>query len=747
MVGDQNGGFSPHGWHVTGEMGGIWDHPIKLMDGFGATVQEGEASACLNQADQFLNYPFANLHIFNAPLPDLRVDRFQFVPDGQEAVVVRFTFQNKADNARELAFTFNAFVDLRPVWLGEKTRMYDTQDDITWDETAQSWIGKDSLNNWFVAWSADTLPTGKRLGSPSCEFEHGGLGRNAASTYRISLPPNGSRDLTIVIAGSAKSQFAATQTMETVKNQALILLAQKKVRYLNLNDRARLTIPDPELQQVYEWVKYNTDWLVRDVPGVGRGLSAGMADYPWWFGCDNTYALQGVLATGRPQLAISTLQLLKDISERVGDSGRVVHEISTNGAVFNKGNLNETPHFTSMIWSLYEWTGNDSLLQVYYPFIQKGLEWVLAQNDEDGDYLPEGAGMMEIPGLESELPDVAVYTQQAFQDAARMAHILGDKVSEAKYQEIASSLLTKIQEEFWVEKFESYGDFIATTREALELIDAAIMRADTLDKPWAVAELKATRNVVRRYPLSREKGFVVYHNWVVNTPLEKALVDTTEALLALNTGRKFTNEFGVYVTGIDRDESAGVDEAIAASRSKAFSYVGAVMTLPTGIQAIAENHYGRPDKALDYLKRMARSFSYALPGSMYEVSPDYGMMTQAWTIYGLAYPIVRQFFGIHPAAYRRTVTIKPQMPSRWLNASLDNLRIGDNQLTMKYRRTGETQVVTLVQERASDTLIVAYPKDTFTRWELDGNVLEPLSDEIYDYIKMTGGSRQVIVRP
>ena len=70
------------------------------------------------------------------------------------------------------------------------------------------------------------------------------------------------------------------------------------------------------------------------------------------------------------------------------------------------------------------------------------------------------------------------------------------------------------------------------------------------------------------------------------------------------------------------------------------------MTLPTGVQAVAENNYGRPDKALDYLKRMTRTFGYALPGSIYEVSPDFGMMTQAWNLYSYAIPIVGQFFGI-----------------------------------------------------------------------------------------------------
>ena len=138
------------------------------------------------------------------------------------------------------------------------------------------------------------------------------------------------------------------------------------------------------------------------------------------------------------------------------------------------------------------------------------------------------------------------------------------------------------------------------------------------------------------------------------------------------------------MTGIDRDESAGSDDG-SFQGSKVFSYTGAVMTLPTGVQTIAENNYGRPDRALNYLERMTRTFSYALPGSIYEVSPDYGMITQAWNIYSYAVPIVGQFFGIKPRAYEQTIQIQPQMPEKWHNASLENVLIADNMLDMHYK--------------------------------------------------------------
>ena len=78
MIGYQDGSFPDLGWHLKGEMGGIWDHPIKLMDGFTASVN----GVCLSSANKFVNYPVGNSHFYNTD--GLEIERFQFVPDDME---------------------------------------------------------------------------------------------------------------------------------------------------------------------------------------------------------------------------------------------------------------------------------------------------------------------------------------------------------------------------------------------------------------------------------------------------------------------------------------------------------------------------------------------------------------------------------------------------------------------------------------------------------------------------------------
>ncbi|MEK6476257.1 glycogen debranching protein [Catalinimonas sp. 4WD22] len=746
MVGHQNGQFPDLGWHVAGEMGGIWDHPIKLMDGFTAAIQTEEQSYCLSEADTFINYPFANQHIFSGSAEGLRVERFQFVPDAREAVVVEYTFVNTGAEALTFNFVLSGHTDLRPVWLGERTAMEDAKDTIYWQPSLQSWIAKDQANDWYVIFGANTSPVSHSDTAAFCEYHPQGQGAQASLTYALSLAPSDTLSIPFTIAGSYTSEQQAKATYEEVSDHAARFLTEKKARYQTIARQTQLDIPDEQLEQAFRWLKYNTDWLVRDVPEVGRGISAGIPDYPWWFGVDSEYALQGAIMIGQKDLVYNTIELIHRVSETTNGNGRIVHEVSTNGAVFNPGNINETPQFASLIWKVYQWTGDTAFLEKYYPTVKKGLAWLLEENDDDENMLPDGFGMMEIHGLDSEMIDVAVYTQKAFSDAAAMAEEMGDSTLAQAYRSKAALLKEKINTDFWVPAYQSYADFIGTTQQALHLIEDAIQRADSLHKPWAVKELKNTQAQLSDKPLQQKQGFVLHHNWVVNTPMETGVADSAKALLALETGSRFVNPFGMFVTGIDRDETAGEDESSFAQVKKTFSYTGAVMTLPTGVQAIAENNYGRPDQALDYLQRMTRTFSFALPGSMYEVSPDYGMMAQAWNIYSYAVPIVEQFFGIRPQAFEQRIRIQPQLPSSWHEVSLENVMIGENEINVSLRQNDETLTLNLTQARAGWTIELAFPQGKYQDWQLNGGKVEPKVQGNFDVVEVSGNNLSLEVR-
>ncbi|SDB63169.1 alpha-L-rhamnosidase [Flavobacteriaceae bacterium MAR_2010_188] len=705
MVGHQDGSFPELGWHIKDEMGGIWNHPIKLMDGFEAEISDGQKSFKLNKAEKFTNYPFGNKHDYKLADLDLNVERWQYVPDNLQGVAIQYIIYNDSEEDTTIDFKFTGYSDLRPTWLGERTDMIDSQDESTFLREDYSCSVRDKKNSWFLKFGSDQ----KTLGYRQEENPYKGLGLARSMAYKIDISPKASKVITFVIAGSYTSKAEVNDNYEKIHQGISKNLDSKKRRFEKLANKSKLTIPDKKLEESFRWLKYNSDWLIQTVPEIGTGITAGIPDYPWWFGVDSEYALKGYMRIGREDAVKSTIKLLDSMSHVINGNGRIIHEMSTNGAVFNKGNINETPQFASLIWDIYQWNGDKDFLEKYYPTVTKGLTWLMEENDADKNLFPDGFGMMEIHGMDSEMIDVAAYTQKAFSDASKMAAEMGDLNKSKEYQKLAEKIKVEINKNFWSEEFQSYADFIGNDEQALKLIDDAIIRADTLNKPWAVEELTLTAENTRSTPTAGKRPFVLHHNWVVNTPLETKIADSIRAARALLTAEKFVNPFGVFVTGIDRDESAGTDEG-SFKGSKSFSYTGAVMTLPTAVLIISENNYGRPDRALDYLKRMDKSFSYALPGSMYEVSPDYGMITQAWNIYGYAVPIVSQFFGIKPMASQKTITIEPQMPITWDKASLEDVEIGDNKISIFYEKTENKLNLKVKQTKGNWTLKIKVPK-------------------------------------
>lgn len=80
LIGTQDGNFPDMGQHVPGEMGGLWLHPIKLMDGFWAKVTDiaTNREIVLSESADFVNYPYGNRFRYGPVFDGLEVERFQF---------------------------------------------------------------------------------------------------------------------------------------------------------------------------------------------------------------------------------------------------------------------------------------------------------------------------------------------------------------------------------------------------------------------------------------------------------------------------------------------------------------------------------------------------------------------------------------------------------------------------------------------------------------------------------------------
>jgi glycogen debranching enzyme len=675
IVGNQDGSFPDIGGHVQGEMGGFWTQPIKLLDGIWLEIEEaGGRKVILDKASEFVNYPQGNKFIFREALSNMDVERFQFCPQNKRGMVITYSFMNKSETERDLDIHFIMKTDLSPVWFSRENNIIDASDSIIWDKENSVLCGIDTKNPWFAI-CGSTEPAEEYTVNEEAAPPTKGLGKAAGIKYKIRIKPGETIKQTFIVSGSDESFESALAVYKELKKDHEQLLDDKIAYYTKIDDRVRLDIPDKKLQDAFNWGKINCEWLVSDLNGFGRFEGAGAIEYPWLFGCDNSYATLGLVCIGDQELAESTLRIIKNVSEKTNGNGRIIHEMSTNGFVYNKGNTQETPHFAIAVWKVFQWTGDLEFLKEMYPYIRLGINWLLTDMDPDKNLFPGGYGIMEVRGLNAELIDVAVYTQQALEAASKMAQILNDPENQKEYTAKAEMLKEKINTLFWDESEGSYCDFYGTQKQAIQVVKGAIEQLKTGSPDPknmnAIAEKeKFYSNLLEKYqklPGDTSKGWFTNKNWVISTPAETGIAPREKAIRLLD---KVRNEncgpYGPYLSAVEGRY---------------------MMTISTGVQAMAEAKYGRTDEALWYIDKIAETFGMALPGSISEMMPDYGCPVQAWTIYGLATPLVTHIFGIQPDAYNRSITIEPHLPANWNNLALSSLPVGNNTFSLSILRS------------------------------------------------------------
>jgi len=674
LIGTQDGNFPDMGEHVPGEMAGLWLHPIKLIDGFWATVTEPatQQQAALSKSAEFITYPYGNRFKYGPVFDSLEIERFQFSPDSQNGLIVQYRFKNRSARWRRLQLLFSVKTDLRPVWYSDRLAIKDAQDGVVWQAANRLFVAKDVGNPWFSVWGAVGSADVRPIAHPP-PIRTSGMGVTAASQYSVSVNPHSASTLTFVITGSPSDENAAVTSYKYLAANHASLLRKKKQHYASIMERARVRIPDARLQEVYDWMRVNVEWLVRDVPGIGRGLGAGLMEYPWWFGTE-TYSLQALTASGDFNLVEQTLRLLRDQSTKANGNGRIVHEVTTNGAVSNPGNTQETAQFILTVGKLVDWTGDLEFAREMYPAMKLGIHWLLGDMDQNHDLFPEGYGIMEVYGLNAELIDVAVYTQQALRATAHIAGILGDTAPAERYERLASELASKINDRFWVEEEGSYADFYGTRAQAISAADGAIKQIGLKGE----SKLAPTdRQLIGYYEQLKQKfsampdgsrGWITNKNWVITTPMETGIAPRARAIRALDKIKSDdVGAYGPFLSAVER-------------RS--------MMTISTGVQAVSEANYGRIDNALWYVDRIVQTFNRRTPGSISEMMPDYGCFTIAWTSYGIVLPLIEHVFGIQPDAVHKVVVFEPHVPTGWQDMSVENLPVGTNVISFSRSKTG-----------------------------------------------------------
>ncbi len=676
----------PEGGHVPGEMWGVWDHPIKLLDGFWFGIGDApqDAPRWLNEAQECRAYP---AHVeFEYRLGALTIIRQDCAPDGVEGMLVTLTVQAAQPFDVSLHALFRS--DLRPAWLGERAGMRDGQDDAELVDASARCVFTDGANPWACVVGADLAPSEASTGDLWAVERTQGQGISAHFVYRLRaeapLDDGGyARKIHFAIAGSAASRDEALATHRRLLARHEALRAAKQAQCSAILETSQLITPDALLNQAAAWSKLINQMFVREVPGIGRGVGAGLPEYPWWFGIDPAYAALPMLQSGQFELVRDTLRLLKAQSERHNpdEPGRVLHELSTTDVVFNAGNMVETPAFTRAVHQYWLWTGDTDFLREMYPFCRAGLlDYALGRHDPDGDLCPSGRSIVETVEMHAgfETLDVAAYTWDALvrlADMARIVHPYGDPQGLPDLASKAATLARCIRESWWLEEEGLFADVRASVQEverALAELEQKAREEEWLElgqDHFAAARRRFAPYLARYADAPRDVDLPwLLRHWVTLCPLEVGLATSYQARRVLDRlqSEEFSNAWGIYLHPERHD----------------------VMSITTGLLALAAARYGYADEALAIVNKLTRAFSYRTPGAVSEALPADWCFLQLWSNVGLVSPAIECFLGIQPRAADRAITIVPNLPSAWDWAEVKRLRVGNAHFDIRIERAG-----------------------------------------------------------
>lgn len=267
------------------------------------------------------------------------------------------------------------------------------------------------------------------------------------------------------------------------------------------------------------------------------------------------------------------------------------------------------------------------------------MAW-LQKQDDDGDLFPSGYGIMEIPGLNSELIDTAVYACTAYDAFSKICRRLGRTEQADEYAALSARVRDAVNTELWDERAGLYCDAYTSLPEVEGKLSEILGKAS--GEEGERLRRYAHELVEEKRALgARESGWLLNRNWVICLPMEMGLAPEEKAQRALETmdSPQFVGPAGAYLDALSRSR---------------------MMTIST--------------------------FGMAGPASLSEMSPDYGCFVQAWTVYAAFVPIVRYFFGVQPDANEGRLVIAPCPPAGWENAALENVPVLGGSVSVRFEK-------------------------------------------------------------
>ena len=267
---------------ISGKQQEITLETIQLFSGFTTAVKTKNESICLDSPEEFTKYPFAAKQKFQLEKEGMEVIQLQYISKDKTGITLLYSIKNVDNSPKSIQFHFQPSVDLKPSVLMDSTFGSNAPDQIIYDELTGIFTAKDETNDWFAVWGTSNDFKVKPTNS-DCVAEISVFGASAGFEISLELAPNEEQVIPVFIAGSDQGEFTAIETFADLRNGLLGDWDESFAWIDSLRSTSKITIPEEEIKEAYEWSKYKFDLSevgkdIDYVKKIGTGWEYQMLD-------------------------------------------------------------------------------------------------------------------------------------------------------------------------------------------------------------------------------------------------------------------------------------------------------------------------------------------------------------------------------------------------------------------------------------------------------------------------------------
>jgi glycogen debranching enzyme len=585
-----------------------------------------------------------------------------FVPLNERGAVIRIEVDSREPLQIEAAF----IPDFQLMWPAAIGGTYSG-----WDEKFHAFRFGHEQKKFFAL-------IGSAGAAKSQESYVANYASSALSGFMLPPISSGRQTHVIAIAGSVDSQQQAEATYQVLLQRSAALEAEAAAHYREyLAKTVRLSLPDTNLQQAYDWSLLSIAKGMVTNPYLGTGLIAGYRTsgttqrpgFAWFFGRDSLWTVLALDSAGDFASARTALDFLSKYQRA---DGKIEHEISQSATLvpwfkdfpYGYASADATPLYIIAMRDYAVSSGDVEFAKEKWDSIWKAYQFLRSTWDSNG--MPQninvGHGWVEggpLLPVKTELYQSGLGTE-ALRALAEVGRLTGQQMVAGELEQMFVRQKARLNELFWSPQKRIFSFALDSSDRRVEI-------------PSVLATVPMWFNV-----LEADKS-----NQMINT-------------LA------------------DYDHAADWGMRIISSQDQKYDpagyHFGSVWPLFTGWASVGEYKSHRATAAYANLQANAQ---LALDGSLGHVTEvlsgdNYvGLSTssphQIWSSAMVVSPVLRGLMGLEVSAPEHRLTFSPHVPAGWQQFTMENVRVGAAALDLSYEQSAE-QILLRARRQGSGTI-------------------------------------------